>query len=67
MRDIRKERVPRTKSRVAAATKNGPAAPVSQSPQRSMRLKQAKTKRGRVLGMMTRKLLQHHVVFGEVM
>ena len=33
------------------ATKNGPAAPVSLSPQRSTRLKQAKTKRGQALGM----------------
>jgi hypothetical protein len=33
------------------ATKNGPAAPVSLSPQRSIRLKQAKTKRGQARGM----------------
>ena len=39
---------------VAMATKNGPAAPVSLSPQRSTRLKQAKTKRGQVLGMNAR-------------
>jgi hypothetical protein len=51
IRDIRKQSVPRMKSTVAAATKNGPAAPVTQSPQRSIRLKQAKTKRGRAPGM----------------
>lgn len=34
------------------ATKNGPAAPVSLSPQRSTRLKQEKTKRGQAPGMM---------------
>src|SRR5260221_9173776 len=51
LRDIRKQSVPSTNSTVAAATKNGPAAPVIQSPQRSMRLKHAKTKWGRGQGM----------------
>ena len=50
-RDIRKQSVPSTNSRVALATKKGPAAPVTQSPQRSTRLKQAKTKWGRGQGM----------------
>ena len=49
--DIRKQSVPSTNSRVALATKKGPAAPVTQSPQRSTRLKQAKTKWGRGQGM----------------
>lgn len=52
--NIRKQSVPMMKRSVAMATKNGPAAPVSLSPQRSTRLKQAKTKRGQALGMNAR-------------
>lgn len=48
----RKQSVPMMKRSVAMATKNGPAAPVSLSAQRSTRLKQAKTKRGQAPGMM---------------
>lgn len=49
--NLRKQSVPMTKRSAAMATNNGPAAPVSLSPQRSRRLKQAKTKRGQPLGM----------------